>query len=321
MNEYLHNSFLHSGTACLVMLALASTVAYAAESEFDGSDQVAVETNTTKPVSTELSVKPLDQIDYPADRPSWLEDENENDEFLEGEDTRVIVVTDPSETLQLCLDKLEASQKVEVDKFVKSITKSDSFDFHLVNKDWIEERLVTNSYGGTLEQGGMEMYEQAVELTFTPEIEQEIKSAWNEIKLAREKEVVKDRLGVMAFLTFVGTTLLVCLSMFLCMLSRRAERILRAEVVAPVSPGTVAFATMLNPVEPPTARPVTAQSDRSYDADSAGKPNVLVAPIICTAIYLLTTPGGYFWPKWVWFGCIVMPFFASWTGKSCQSAK
>ncbi len=32
---------------------------------------------------------------------------------------------------------------------------------------------------------------------------------------------------------------------------------------------------------------------------------LLFAPIICTLIYLMTIPGGYFWPMWVWFGCSI----------------
>ena len=311
MTQYLHVSFLHSGTACLVMLAFASTVAYAAETNLDGGERVAVEMDATKPVSTELSVKPLDQIDYPADRPTWLE----NDGLLkDGEITQVIIVTSPRETIERCLDELTVSQKVAVELLVKAITKSDEFSFRPVNQDWIEERLITNSYSGTLEQGGMEMHEQAVELTFTPEIKSEIKAAW-------KKEVVKDRLGVMGFSAFVGTSLLVCLSMFLCMLSRRAERVQGTGSIASGTHAPIAYAAMLNPVEAPLARPVAPQIDRGEEDDSAVTANVLIAPIICTAIYLLTTPGGYFWPKWVWFGCVVVPFFSSWTGKSYQSAK
>ncbi|MEM8925179.1 MAG: DUF1707 domain-containing protein [Actinomycetota bacterium] len=40
-----------------------------------------------------------------------------------------------------------------------------------------------------------------------------------------------------------------------------------------------------------------------------------VPPIICTVIYLLTTPGGYFWPAWVWFGCgipVLIAAVATW---------
>ena len=47
------NYYFHSGTACLVMLALASTVAYAAETEHDLVDQSDVAKKTTP---TELSV-------------------------------------------------------------------------------------------------------------------------------------------------------------------------------------------------------------------------------------------------------------------------
>jgi hypothetical protein len=30
-----------------------------------------------------------------------------------------------------------------------------------------------------------------------------------------------------------------------------------------------------------------------------------IAPVICTVIYLMTNAGGYFWPMWVWFGCMI----------------
>ncbi|MFK7918627.1 MAG: hypothetical protein AB8G14_11145, partial [Ilumatobacter sp.] len=30
-----------------------------------------------------------------------------------------------------------------------------------------------------------------------------------------------------------------------------------------------------------------------------------VPPIICTAVYAMTDFGGYFWPMWVWFGCMI----------------
>ena len=30
----------------------------------------------------------------------------------------------------------------------------------------------------------------------------------------------------------------------------------------------------------------------------------LVAPIICTVIWAMTDFGGYYWPMWVWLGCL-----------------
>ena len=35
----------------------------------------------------------------------------------------------------------------------------------------------------------------------------------------------------------------------------------------------------------------------------------LVPPIICTAIYAMTNFGGYFWPMWVWLGCMIPVLF------------
>ena len=61
------------------------------------------------------------------------------------------------------------------------------------------------------------MYEQAVELTFDNEVQEQIIAAW-------EQRLVGERLAAMGGLVFMGTTLLICGSMFLCMLSRRAER-------------------------------------------------------------------------------------------------
>ena len=312
------NYYFHSGTACLVMLALASTVAYAAETEHDLVDQSDIAKKTTP---TELSVAPLDQIERPADRPSWLD----NADVLDGPENIFVIVVGPCDSLQQCEEELQIMQQGQVSEFIKQHTKSDRVGFYPVNKEWIDERLVTKSYSGTVKQGDVRMFEQAVELTFSPEIKSEISAAW-------ENEVVKDRLGMMGFLTFTGSTLLICLSMFLCMLSRRAYRSEMA-AVAPIGPATVAFAGMPNVAETQAmgqaqvpaqvqaaghvSSPATAQS---FD-DDASSSSILTAPIVCTAIYLLTTPGGYFWPKWVWFGCILMPFYTSWTEKSSQSNK
>lgn len=30
-----------------------------------------------------------------------------------------------------------------------------------------------------------------------------------------------------------------------------------------------------------------------------------IAPVICTVIYAMVDFGGYFWPMWVWFGCMI----------------
>ena len=49
----------------------------------------------------------------------------------------------------------------------------------------------------------------------------------------------------------------------------------------------------------------TAMQQAALNPARALAPIMAVPPIICTFVYLLTTPGGYFWPAWVWFGCAI----------------
>ena len=41
---------------------------------------------------------------------------------------------------------------------------------------------------------------------------------------------------------------------------------------------------------------------------------LLFPALVCTIIYLLTMPGGYFWPSWVWLGCGIPAFYAVFGG-------
>ncbi|MEM9613334.1 MAG: DUF1707 domain-containing protein [Actinomycetota bacterium] len=35
-----------------------------------------------------------------------------------------------------------------------------------------------------------------------------------------------------------------------------------------------------------------------------------IAPVICTVIWALSDFGGYYWPAWVWLGCMIPVLFA-----------
>ena len=200
------NQRLHSGTACLAMLALASTVAYAAEHE------TPKETEIKGP--TQLSVPLLDERKYPADRPTWVGSEGPN---LSKKPHTWVIVTEPCDTPEACDELLEAMQKAAVSNYIQMRAKSDQYDFYSFNNEWIQERLVTRSYTGPVTMGSDEMFEKAVELTFDEDVQAEIVTAW-------DKRSVSEKLVAIGGLTFVGTVLLICASMFLCMLSRRAER-------------------------------------------------------------------------------------------------
>lgn len=104
-----------------------------------------------------------------------------------------------------------------VASYVKFRSRSDRFDFYPINDKWIEQRLVSRTYQGTVTKGGTQHFELAAELTFEPDVQSEIVSAWTQIN-------VRDRLGALGVLVFVGLTILICASAFLCLLSRRATR-------------------------------------------------------------------------------------------------
>ncbi len=61
--------------------------------------------------------------------------------------------------------------------------------------------------------------------------------------------------------------------------------------------------------DPPQPLRVRANSDRWTAALIQWKP-LLAAPLICTLIYLITSPGDYYWPIWVWFGVSVPVIFS-----------
>ena len=215
------SQFVHSGTICIAMLALASTVAYAADQESTPKQSIAqkdvADEADKSSDSTELSVPLSIHIDCPADRPDWLPMRTDHMPQLASEDHKLIVVTGLCDSTEECERDMPLMQRAAVASYVKAQTDESHFDFFPINDQWIEERLVTDTYTGTVMKGGVEMREQAVELTFTPEIREEITTAWNKVQ-------VGERLGQLGGLLFVGTTLLICMSMFLCMLSRRAER-------------------------------------------------------------------------------------------------
>ncbi|MEM7340680.1 MAG: DUF1707 domain-containing protein [Actinomycetota bacterium] len=60
------------------------------------------------------------------------------------------------------------------------------------------------------------------------------------------------------------------------------------------------------PLPAPVERPVA----EGFLARLAGTQVFFIAPIICTAIWLITSPTAYFWPVWVWFGCMIPVLFA-----------
>ena len=162
----------------------------------------------------ELSVAPLDHIEYPESRPEWLADPP----VTEADVFRVVVVSGPCETVEESEDELRVMQRAAVSTLVTEIANSDGrFDFYSPSDEQIERDLVKRRYAGEVMQGDQTRYEHAVEIEFSEANQQQVHQAWRAVE-------VRDRLGEVGVLTLSGLTLLVCGSAVTGWVSRRAQR-------------------------------------------------------------------------------------------------
>ena len=162
----------------------------------------------------ELSVAPLDHIEYPDDRPEWL-----NSSLGITKDTvRIVVVSGPCDSPEESLEELSLMQRAAVSTYISELTGSGAqYDFYPISDEEIDHEMVLRRYEGKVTQGDTTKYEHAVELCFTDEKRQEIKSSWQNVE-------VRDRLGALGVMTFGGLMMLMCSSALLGVFSRRVER-------------------------------------------------------------------------------------------------
>ncbi len=204
-------SLMHTGSVCLAALVLVSAAT--------ADDQTATVTNdqASEPTSaeavTELSVPPLDIVEYPDDRPGWLEEAPD----LESNTHTWVVVTNPCESYEQSAEQLAILRRAAVSSYVQGLTQTADADFYPVNDKWIESQLIVKDYQGSLVQGDVPMFEQAVMLEFTPRTQEEILAAANNLQ-------VRQRLGKLAALVSLGLVLLIGSSSLLGIVSRRVER-------------------------------------------------------------------------------------------------
>lgn len=75
--------------------------------------------------------------------------------------------------------------------------------------------------------------------------------------------------------------------------------------LVPLTADLPASTSAPQPVVEPPSRDVDVAQTNSADWFRGAMAPFFMAPIICTAIYAMTDFGGYFWPMWVWFGCMI----------------
>ena len=110
------SQIMRKGSTFLLMLTLVpATYAAAAEMQSSGESP------------QELSVAPLDHIEYPASRPDWVSETLPSD----GESFRVVIVSGPCDTAEDSLEELHLMQRAAVSTLVTQIAPSDGrFDFY-----------------------------------------------------------------------------------------------------------------------------------------------------------------------------------------------
>ena len=162
----------------------------------------------------ELSVAPLDHIEYPESRPKWVSDLAESD----GESFRAVIVSGPCDTVEESLEELRLMQRAAVSTLVTQIAQSDGrFDFYAPSDEEIERDLVIRQYAGEVTQGDQNRYEHAVEIEFSKAQQRAVRQAWQNVE-------IRHRLGAAGVVTFTSLVLLICGSAVTGMFSRRAQR-------------------------------------------------------------------------------------------------
>ena len=175
---------------------------------------MAAERQSSGETPKELSVAPLDHVEYPASRPDWVSEPSQPD----GESFRVVVVSGPCDTVEDSLEELRLMQRAAVAALVTQIAQSNGrFDFYSLTDEQIERDLVIRQYAGEVMQGDRTRYEHAVDIEFSQAQQQAVLQAWRNVE-------VRNRLGALGVVTVSGLVLLMCGSALTGMLSRRAQR-------------------------------------------------------------------------------------------------
>ncbi len=165
-----------------------ATMSVASEKEAVSSAETA--TGASEQGPAELSVPPLDHVEYPDDRPSWLSDFPD----LESTDHTWVVVTPSCDSVDAADESVHELAKAAVGFYIEQLTglSVETIDFPL-DDAWVENELIAKEYAGELSEGNSARYESAVMLEFTPEVQAEIREA-------AKNFAVRQRLGAVGLI-------------------------------------------------------------------------------------------------------------------------
>lgn len=157
--------------------------------------------------STELSVAPLDHIDYPLDRPHWIDDTGDTVEAGHDDTVLIAVTSGPSPSPAAALEAMEVMARGAVENYVEHLSRGFSeridADEIKVDMDWIRDELIARHYEGTVQTGETLQYESACLLQIGKTQQQTLEQLIQNQRLKHRLAAV-GILGLLSLLALLG---------------------------------------------------------------------------------------------------------------------
>lgn len=195
-------------TTCNWMaVVIAVLISFTPYGHVSGDDDRKLESDTIAAVadsSSKLSVAPLDHVDYPLDRPVWIEEHRIPVTPSNGGDLLISVSSGPAATPGIAAEMMEVMARGAMENYLEQMAQNDAepvpADRIEVAADWLREELISRRYDGTVGSGDEVRYESACLLRISDEEQQKLaESIQNYRLMARLSNV-----GVIALLGFTG---------------------------------------------------------------------------------------------------------------------
>ncbi|MFG0253700.1 MAG: hypothetical protein ACF787_01165 [Rhodopirellula sp. JB053] len=182
----------------------------------DDSDE---KEQTNEPVA--LSVAPLDHVEYPLDRPQWIEEGRTPLDSDDSDEVVIAITSGPAPTPEAAVEMMEVMALGAVENYVDQRLQETNSDVSssdvAIDLDWVLNELVSRRYDGTVKTGDMVQYESACLLRMDGSHQEML----NRLVQNHELQGRLAAVGVLGVLCLVG---LLSGSIFFGWLSSRQQR-------------------------------------------------------------------------------------------------
>jgi hypothetical protein len=185
------------GTFTMLVLTSPAILCFA---DNQPSDLVIVETDSTVP----LSVPPLDHVDYPPDRPNWIEEHQQPTGGVDGSDLLISVSSGPAATPEIATEMMEVMARGAVENFLhqqaETLPEAIPVEQIEVDMDWVRRELISRRYDGALSGSESTRYESACLLRIDSVDQQTLHQMIQNLRLQHRLGLV----GVVAIICLLG---------------------------------------------------------------------------------------------------------------------